>query len=77
MTVQLVKVFGGPYGKDVKAGPIFDEDGEFFLLALRDVSLGELDADDAFVYPDFSRPKVGECETKAAKFWYGWIDFSQ
>lgn len=68
---------GGPYGKAIKAGPIFDDQGRMFLVALRDVKIGEAFAADAFVRPDFSRPRVGEAYTDAARFWNGWVNFSQ
>lgn len=76
MAVSLAVIHGGPHGKDVKAGPIFDENGEMFLLALRDVQLGDPLAADAFVYPDFSRPEVGKTG-KAGDFWWGFVPFSQ
>jgi len=66
-----------PYGRDVKAGPIFTTDGDFALLALRDVAYGEEHPTDAFVHPDFSRPKIGETGTFAAAFWHGLFDFTQ
>lgn len=77
MSFSIAIVRGGPHGKNVKAGPIFDENGDLFLVALRNVRKGELNAADAFVYPDFSRPKENEQGTKAAAFWWGWVPFSQ
>lgn len=66
----------GPYGRDVQAGPIYRKDGSLMLVALRDVPLGDTRAQDAFVYPDFSRPQVGEV-SEAGEFWGGYVEFYQ
>ena len=77
ITSVYVAARPGPHAMDVKAGPIYDESGQMFLVALRDVFLGEMRAASAFVKPDFSRPKIGETNTKAAQFWAGKLQFHQ
>lgn len=77
MGLKLISIEGGPFGKDVKAGPIFKPGGDMILLALRDVALGDAGAADALIRPDFSRVPLGEKGTDAANFWWGWVDFYQ